>query len=362
MTAIQLRDETTETAPAPVANIKRRSRWGWWVALAVVAVAVAAFVLRPGAGSDEVTYVTETATVGSLDAVVEATGVVGFPDDTVVGLSPRVGGTVTDVHIGSDDPIDPMSAILDVDGGTLWAVTGGAPLYRDLRVGTEGPDVETLEESLTAAGYDPGEVDEEFDRDTEAALEAWQEDNDLEASGRLIVASFLWAPSDSVALDVDAAPGDFVAAGEPLVTAGPTEGQVVRVNVDQADISDVAVGDDVLVDIDGLDDSLTGTVTSVSTLPVNGTDFEVVVSVDMVEGLRTGMEGTVTIVTDTLADVVLVPTGALGGSSTAPSIDVVVDGVAETRSVTTGLITPTQVEIVSGVSAGEQVVIGEVAS
>ena len=45
---------------------------------------------------------------------------------------------------------------------------------------------------------------------------------------------------------------------------------------------------------------------------------------------------------------------ALGGA------DVVVDGVAETRSVTTGLITATQVEIVSGVSAGEQVVIGEV--
>ena len=64
--------------------------------------------------------------------------------------------------------------------------------------------------------------------------------------------------------------------------------------------------------------------------------------------------------TDTLADVVLVPTGALGGSSTAPSVDVFVDGVAETRSVTTGLITATQVEIVSGVSAGEQVVIGEV--
>jgi multidrug efflux pump subunit AcrA (membrane-fusion protein) len=357
-----MHDETTEAAPAPVANIKRRSRWGWWVALAVVAVGVAAFVLRPGGGPNEVTYVTETAAVGSLADVVEATGVVGFPDGTIVGLSPRVGGTLTDVHIGSDDPIDPMSAVLDVDGRTLWAVTGDAPVYRDLRVGAEGPDVETLEESLTAAGYDPGEVDEVFDRDTEAALEAWQEDNDLEASGRLIVASFLWAPSDSVALDVAAAPGDFVVAGEPLVTASPTEGQVVRVNVDQADISDVAVGDDVLVDIDGLDDSLTGTVTSVSTLPVNGTDFEVVVSVDMVEGLRTGMEGTVTIVTDTLADVVLVPTGALGGSSTAPSIDVVVDGVAETRSVTTGLITPPQVEIVSGVSAGEQVVIGEVAS
>jgi hypothetical protein len=222
--------------------------------------------------------------------------------------------------------------------------------------------VETLERSLTEAGYDPGDVDEVFDRDTEAALEAWQEDNDLETSGRLLVASFLWAPPDSVALDVSAAPGDFVVAGEPLVTVGPSDGRVLRVNVDQADISDVAVGDEVAVDIDGLDEPLNGTVTSISSLPVSGTDFEVIVAIDTVDGMRPGMEGTVTIVTDTLADVVLVPTGALGGTSTAPSIDVVIDGVAETRSVTTGLITPTQVEIVSGVSAGEQVVIGEVAS
>ena len=362
MTSIQLHDEAAETAPAPVARIKRRSRWGWWVALGVVAAAAAVLVLRPGAGPEEVTYITETATVGSLDDVVEATGVVGFPDGTLVTISPRVGGTVTDVHVEADDRIDPMSAVLDVDGRTLWAVTGDAPLYRDLRNGAEGSDVETLERSLTEAGYDPGEVDEVFDRDTEAALEAWQEDNDLDTSGRLIVASFLWAPSDSVALDVSAAPGDFVVAGEPLVTVGPSEGLVMRVTVDQADISDVALGNDVTVDIDGLDESLTGTVTSISSLPVNGTDFEVVVALNAVEGLRAGVEGTVTIVTDTLADVVLVPTGALGGTSTAPSIDVVVDGVAETRSVTTGLITPTRVEIVSGVSAGEQVVIGEVTS
>ena len=44
MTAIQLHDETDERAPAPMAPIKRRSRWGWWVAIALIAVAAGSVI------------------------------------------------------------------------------------------------------------------------------------------------------------------------------------------------------------------------------------------------------------------------------------------------------------------------------
>jgi peptidoglycan hydrolase-like protein with peptidoglycan-binding domain len=220
--------------------------------------------------------------------------------------------------------------------------------------------VETLEQSLAAAGYEPGEVDETFDSDTRSALEAWQADNGFEATGIFQVAGFLWAPTDSVSLDVMVNPGDIVQPGQAVAMAGPSTGDVVRVSVDQADVTSIEAGDEVRIDIDGLDESITGSVVSVSQLPTDGTDFEVMVSIEQIDGLRSGMEGTVAIVVDTLDDVVLIPTGALGGTASAPTVEVLFDGAAETRSIVTGLTTPTHVEVVTGVAAGDQIVIGEV--
>lgn len=359
MTALQLHEETAG-AQASVTHIKRRSRWGWWAALALVMAVIALGVVRPGNAADAPSYITETATIGDLEEVVEGTGVVGFADGDTVAMAGRVSGAVTEVHIDEGAPIEPMSAFVDVNGQTLWSVTGDSPLYRDLAIDAEGADVETLEQSLAAAGYEPGEVDETFDADTQAALEEWQADNELEVTGLLQIAGFVWAPSDAVALDVATNPGDIVQPGQVLAMAGPSTGDVVRVSVDQADVTSIEAGDEVRIDIDGLDESVTGSVVSVSQLPVDGTDFEVMVSIDQVEGLRSGMEGTVAIIVDTLDDVVLIPTGALGGTSSAPTVEVLVNGESETRSVVTGLTTPTQVEVISGIAEGDQVVIGEV--
>jgi multidrug efflux pump subunit AcrA (membrane-fusion protein) len=299
--------------------------------------------------------------VGDLEEVVEGTGLVGFADGELATLAPRVGGTVTEVHLEEGDVVEPMAPVVELDGSTIWAVTGDAPIYRDLAVGAEGADVETLEASLAAAAHDPGEVDEVFDADTQAALEEWQESNDLDVTGSFQAARFVWAPVDATMLELDATRGALVQAGQPLATAGPSEASAVRVAVDQADVTTVAIGDEASITVDGVDGALSGSVTAISSLPVDGTDYEVLVSLDSGDQLLAGMEATVSIVTDTITDVVLVPTGALGGTASAPTIDVLVDGVAETRPVTTGLTTPTQVEITSGVTAGDEIVIGEVA-
>ena len=326
----------------------------------MVAAVVALVVVRPGNAGETPSYITETATTGDLEQVVEGTGVVGFADGDMVAMVGRVNGTITEVHVEEGAAVEPMSAFIDVDGRTLWSVTGDSPLYRDLTIDAEGPDVKTLEDSLAAAGYEPGEIDETFDADTEAAVEEWQADNELEVTGLFPVAGSVWAPTDSVVLDVATNPGDVVQSVQALAMAGPTAGDVVRVSVDQADVMSIEAGDEVRIDIDGLSESITGSVVSVSQLPVDGTDFEVIVSIDQVEGLRSGMEGAVAIIVDTLDDVVLIPTGALGGTASAPTVEILIDGEAELRSVVTGLTTPTHVEVVSGVTEGDQIVIGEV--
>lgn len=359
MPAIQLHEEAIGPAQIPVTQIKRPSRWGWWVAFALVASVIAVLLYWPSEGGRAPTYITEAATVGDLEEVVEGTGIVGFSDGDTVALTARVGGTITDVHLVEGATIAPMEPVVDVDGQTVWVVTGESPVYRDLSVDSEGEDVQTLEESLRAVGYDPGEIDEVFDGDTQTALEEWQEDNDLEVTGRFGIVSFVWAPSDFIALDVTASRGAFLQAGDSVVTAGLADVHVVRAIIDQAEVTSVEVGDEARIEIDGIDGVLAGAVTSISPIPVEGSDFEVVVSMEEEERVLAGMEASVRIVVDTLRDVVLIPTGALGGSESAATVDVLVDGMPETRPITIGLMTPTKVEVTSGLSKGDQLVIGE---
>ncbi len=73
--------------------------------------------------------------------------------------------------------------------------------------------------------------------------------------------------------------------------------------------------------------------------------------------LREGLTVTISIVVDQRSDVLLVPNRAISRSGTATTVKVLKDGVAESRSITTGLSNGTYTEVISGLSEGEQVVI-----
>ena len=62
--------------------------------------------------------------------------------------------------------------------------------------------------------------------------------------------------------------------------------------------------------------------TGITPRPTRAVDDAGVIALDDTDELLLGMEGTATIVTSVLRDVVLVPTGALGGSADAPTVDV----------------------------------------
>jgi HlyD family secretion protein len=150
-----------------------------------------------------------------------------------------------------------------------------------------------------------------------------------------------------------------VQTGDRLLTAG-TQARVARVALDQADAARVSVGDPVSIDVDGLDEPVTGDVTAASELPTQDGSYEVTVDIDSPEGAKAGMEGTASIVVDVRMDVVTVPTGVLAGTDGGTtSVDVLVDGAVESRPVLVGLITPTLAEVTSGVAAGDLVVLGE---
>jgi RND family efflux transporter MFP subunit len=175
----------------------------------------------------------------------------------------------------------------------------------------------------------------------------------------------LRAPFDGVVANVNVAAGEAVSAQAPVVLIDISR-FLVKVTVDEVDISRVAVGQPVEVLIDALGATLPGTVTRLEPLPQTDsavTAYLVTVEMDPAgTALKPGMTASATIVADKREAVLTVPAGAVRTENGKSFVSVAVAGAdgattVEEREVTVGLSTAEQVEILSGLAEGDRVVI-----
>jgi hypothetical protein len=98
-------------------------------------------------------------------------GLTGLETAAVVtGQVPSVGDTVNKGDV-----------LLEVVGRPVIALPGDLPMYRSLRPGMSGPDVEQLEKALDELGFDPGNVDDKYTNSTGLAVAALFEKAGYEA-------------------------------------------------------------------------------------------------------------------------------------------------------------------------------------
>jgi multidrug efflux pump subunit AcrA (membrane-fusion protein) len=101
-----------------------------------------------------------------------------------------------------------------LSGEPVLLMYGAVPAYRALREGVaEGRDVEQLERNLAALGYEPGTVDEDFTWETAAAVRAWQEDHDLEATGEVELGRVTFLPGPQRVTALEATLGEALGGG-----------------------------------------------------------------------------------------------------------------------------------------------------
>jgi HlyD family secretion protein len=158
-----------------------------------------------------------------------------------------------------------------------------------------------------------------------------------------------------------------------------SDGMQVVIDVAEDDISSIERGQVAEVSIGALSKLITGSVTSIdaqdtvsssttggaagagatTTGPVT---FPVAVTLDAVPaGLRAGMSAEVTVVTDSREDVLVVPVTAISGSGANATARVPDgDGGIEQVAVELGLVAARDVEVVSGLAEGDEVVTGVV--
>ncbi|TDE08217.1 peptidoglycan-binding protein [Jiangella asiatica] len=99
----------------------------------------------------------DVSAAGAVDVVPEVGGLETPP--VVTGQVPTVGAEVTE-----------GTALLEIVGRPLVVLAGELPMYRSLRPGMSGPDVEQLEVTLQRLGLDPGDVDDEYTATTGDAV------------------------------------------------------------------------------------------------------------------------------------------------------------------------------------------------
>lgn len=162
---------------------------------------------------------------GAMEVSLEVGGLGGTP--IVTGMVPERGDEVTETGV-----------LLEVTGRPVIALRGELPMYRTLRPGMTGPDVEQLEQTLERLGFDPGTVDDSYTAATSRAVEDLYDEVGYEPP----------APDEQAQAELDAAQDAVDAADDQVRQAqnalddasqGPSDWELLQAEqeVEQAEIA-----------------------------------------------------------------------------------------------------------------------------
>lgn len=308
----------------------------WPIALAVVlGLGLGAVVLFGRSGGTDIVYATEPVQRADLQVTVAATGTVEPTD--LVEISSELSGTIESVHVDFND---------QVEVGTLLARLDTTKLEAQLAV--QRAALASAEAQLTVAEATLDEARETYDRGLElqargveteqafiahkaaflraqANVEAAIAARDLAQANLDVVQvdldkSCICSPVKGIVLDRDVDEGQIVAASlsAPILftLAEDLSRMELQVNIDEADIGMVAVGQSAVFTVDAYDDrSFPARITALryASETVDGVvTYLGILTLDNSDGaLRPGMTASADIVVAAVTDALVVPNAAL---------------------------------------------------
>lgn len=167
------------------------------------------------------------------------------------------------------------------------------------------------------------------------------------------------APADGVILQRQVKQGDMAAAGSPMATLAQPDALCVKVDIDEQSIERVWVGQQASISFtadSGEARTYTGTVRRIDDTGITSggvTDYTVELALDSTEGLRSGMNVDVTILTEQTTAALSVPSRAVQNGQ----VTVLRDGKEVQVPVETGLAGDGYTEILEGLTADDTVVL-----
>lgn len=179
-------------------------------------------------------------------------------------------------------------------------------------------------------------------------------DDDLETARAGMRADF-----NGVITQVDAVAGQTVAPGMQLFMLQNTDDLKVSVNVSKYDLAQIKVGQKAEITINGA--VYEGSVTKINGMAQANAQGSATVTADIHidnpdENIYLGIEAKVKIQSDAVENALLVPVECVNYDTKGAFCYVVENGVLLRKDVEAGISTDTQIQIIMGLKAGEQVV------
>ena len=385
------RGQDVRARQANVRRTRRVRRFAVLVVVAALAGGGVALALRPP------TVATVRVTRGTAIDAVYATGTAETVDRVTVKA--RVSGILVTLRVREGDLVRRGQVIAMLDSAALkydlqkvraeqWAASqqaaASSPQFESLEaqasvttseLKTARDDAQRLKELVGTRAVPQVDLDRAVDR--VAALESRLAFNKAQIRGLHIdlaarsAGAIAAAGSASARLDeaevrspisgtvlgkfVDE--GEVVGVNQPLLRIGDVSNFILECGVDEADVARVSLGSAALVSMQAFPDRpLEGTVTEI--LPdadrVRKTFLVKVKLVDPPAGLRSGMTSEVNIIASKHSGVLMIPGEALSSDGFAW---VVRNGRAQRQRVKAGLRDLARVEVLSGLSEGDELVL-----
>src|SRR5215471_906869 len=168
----------------------------------------------------------------------------------------------------------------------------------------------------------------------------------------------VYAPLDGVVQEKKASPGEYLAAGAPVVSVVRIDPLRLRVDVPERESHSIRMGQSVRVTVEGDPDSYLGYIKRLSpTISEQNRVLSVEADVRNNGRLKPGAFVKAEIVTNQTNTAITVPPNALVTFAGIEKVIVVENGKAQEKTVTTGRRGSDWIEIKAGVNAGDTVVV-----
>ncbi|SIS75703.1 HlyD family secretion protein [Roseivivax lentus] len=327
-------DDVAQTLGISGTGARRRR---WRIGLAALAVillgGLGAFVLTRG--GPEVDYLTAPVARGDFDVIVSATGTV--EPTNLVEISSELSGTLDKVHVDYNDTVEVGSVLATLDTTKLEAQLAVSRASLDAAIArvamaqatlTEARDAFETAQSLEARGVTSHQT---FVREQARFIRAQSELQSAQAEVALAEANLdlyqaeydkacICSPVAGTVLNRAADPGQIVASAlsAPILftVAEDLRQMELRVDVDEADIGRVQVGQQAVFTVDAYDDRrFPAEIVTIRFAPetVDGVvTYKAVLTIDNADlALRPGMTATADIIVAEVRDALTVPDAAL---------------------------------------------------
>lgn len=298
----------------------------------------------------------------AVPRIISVRGTIQAEDDAV--LSSRATGPVIRERVGLGDYVRKGDVLLEIDermNNGMLAQAQGALAQAQAAEALAATNLRRFQSLYESQACSQLELDMAIMQHETAAGAVKQGQGAVSAAAAVANESTIRAPFDGIIVEKFVNVGDLVAPGRPLVRMQTKTGRDLAFTVRSADAAQVSVGSTVSCKLDNLDHEVQATITELSPSadPMTHT-ISIKARLNDADSLAAGFTATAELQGE-LTKSMLAPRSALyitGGLQLVTVVDSA--GAARTRAVTVGRHRGESFEVLSGLAAGEIVVLDRV--